>query len=120
MKPSSSAGRPVERRPQESRDGEHPLDVEPLAGGLEHERGAVAAGDRAGLELHSRLAQLLGHRLARLVAEERERAPFGRDDGDADVLVAHVPCLAGGHQRQLVGGYGQTAPGGTTIAMRFE
>jgi hypothetical protein len=48
-------------------------------------------------------------------AERLERVLLGRHDLDRDI-GAHAAGVARGEQGELVGGNGQTAPGGTTNA----
>ena len=55
-----------------------------------------------------------------LFGDEASAAPLRGHDGDRDVVVAHGACLAGGHQRQLVGRQRPDRARGTTIAMRLE
>ena len=90
-----------------------------LAAGLEDEAVILAARHNTGLEHRAGVLELLGHRRAGLVTEERQRLALRCDDGDRHVVVTHVDRLPSGHERQFVrAGSGQTAPGGTTIAMR--
>ena len=69
--------------------------------------------------VYARPLELLGHRRARLLAEQRQRRALRGHDGHADVVLAHRPGLAGRHERQLVGRQRPHGAGGTAIAIRF-
>ena len=112
MKPSSSAGSPSMRR------------ARPAAGRRRHAgpraahrraraRARRPRGARRRRSCSSTPALRSSSATASLASSPNSDsgAPLRRDDRDADVVVAHVPRLAGGHQRELVGGQRPDRPG---------
>ncbi len=97
-------GEAVDGGAGEPGDREHALDGHPPVVGLEHELAALAPGHLAGDELHAGGGELVAHGGGGGRPEPRERLALGRHDHDAQVVQADAGRLAGGHQRQLVGG----------------